>query len=76
METGHRVQPRLGPEPHLGPDTILLPRVGLVNFFKLQSKLLAPLYPSNSSVNLQSKKQATVKFTDHTWLMTTVFFLF
>ena len=48
------MQPELRPEPHLGPDSIPLPSMGLVNFFKMQSRLLV-----TAPVNLQNKKQAT-----------------
>lgn len=49
-----QIQPEPGPEPHLGPDSILLPSMDLVNFFKMQSRLLL-----TAPVNLQNKKQAT-----------------
>lgn len=49
-----QIQPELGPEPHLGPDSTLLPSMGVDNFYKMQSRLLV-----TAPVNVQNKKQAT-----------------
>lgn len=49
-----QIQPELRPEPHLGPDSTLLPSMGLENFYKMQSRLLV-----TAPVNVQNKKQAT-----------------
>lgn len=59
-----------GSRAHLGPESILLPIMGVVNFFKFQTKPLT--LPPNNSSHEQSEKQATIKFNYQTWPMITV----